>query len=323
MIIRGYKPGDEIPITELFLIASPRHLRTLKYWKWSNLESPYGKSLSLVVEEEGRIIAHYSVMPWEIKVGDSVVKAGFAQQAVVYPNYRNLKIIMDLTEKVWAEATNRFDFIFGFPNNNFWKVNQMLMGWEKVDEFLADVLYSDNISNTLEQDICKKFIVKRVYQFNNSIDSWVNKNKKNELYPLKNAKLLNWRFFWHPLNYYFVFGIYYNNSLVGYMANKIYYRNNETIGHFIDYEVKDNNKDFLLTLIKASILFFKESRINKIIFWNRQVEYMDVFKNLGVERIGFKTNMGVKFLNSTTENAKEIILDISNWNLNMFLSDVF
>jgi len=191
MIIRGYKLGDEIPITELFLIASPHHMRTPKYWKWSNLESPYGKSLSLIIEEEGRIIAHYSVMPWKIKVGSSVVKAGFAQQAVVHPNYRNLKIIMDLTEKVWAEATNRFDFIFGFPNDNFWKVNQMLMGWEKVDEFLADILYLDNISNTLEQDICKKFIIKRVYQFDNSIDSWVNKNKKSELYLLKNAKLLN------------------------------------------------------------------------------------------------------------------------------------
>ena len=123
MIIREYKSGDEISITELFLIASPRHLRTPIYWKWSNLRNPYGKSLSLVVEEDDKIIAHYSVMPLKMSVDNVVVVGGFGQQAVVHPNFRNLKIIMDLTDKVWKKAAGRFEFIYGFPNDNFWKIN--------------------------------------------------------------------------------------------------------------------------------------------------------------------------------------------------------
>ena len=322
MIIRRYKPGDEISITELFLISSPRHLRTPVYWRWSNLKNPYGKSLSLVVEEDDKIIAHYSVMPLKMSVdGDVHVVGGFGQQAVVHPSFRNLKIIMDLTDKVWEKAASGFDFIYGFPNDSFWKISQMLMGWKKIGEFSADIISVPTVIEVLEHNPFRRFIVKRINRFPLGINGWLNKDKKGKIYPLKSAELLNWRFFAHPLHYYFVFGAFDDKIMVGYMVLKIYWDKKQTIGHFIDFDVEDNNEEYLLSLIRQASLFLMGCKIINIVFWNGQPEYSDIFNQFNIKKCGFKTNFGIKFLNK--QEKDKILLDISQWNFTMAFSDAF
>lgn len=323
MIIREYKSGDEISITELFLIASPRHLRTPMYWEWSNLKNPYGKSLSLVAEEDKEIMAHYSVMPLKMSVDNVVVVGGFGQQAVVHPNFRNLKIIMDLTNKIWKKAADRFEFIYGFPNDNFWKINQMLMGWEKIDEFFADVISILTVIEVLKHNSFQRFIVKRINRFSLEINKWLNKNKKSKIYPLKSAESLNWRFFAHPLHYYFIFGVYDNKILVGYIVLKIYWDGKQAIGHFIDFDVKNNKKEYFLSLIEQVSLFLMRCKISNIIFWNNQSEYFDIFNQFDIKKGGFKTNFGIKFLNNKIQEKNKILLNISQWNFTMAFSDAF
>ncbi len=323
MIIREYKSGDEISITELFIISSPRHLRIPAYWEWSNLRNPYRKSLSLVTEEDNKIIAHYSVIPLRMSVDKLIVVGGFGQQAVVHPSFRNLKIIMDLTNKVWIKASERFEFIFGFPNDNFWKINQMLMGWKKVDEFFADIINIPTVVEILKHNPFQRFIVKRINKFPLEINKWLNNNRKSRIYPLKSAELLNWRFSDHPLHYYFIFGVYDDRAMVGYMVLKIYWDGKQVIGHFIDFDVKNNKKEYLISLIEQVSLFLMRCRISSIIFWNYQSEYFDVFNQLNVKKGGFKTNFGIKFLNNKIQKENKILLDISQWNFTMAFSDAF
>jgi len=324
MIIREYKSGDEISITELFLIASPRHLRTPMYWEWSNLRNPYGKSLSLVVEEDDKIIAHYSVVPLEMNVDDIVIVGGRSQQAVVHPNFRNLKVIMDLTDRVWKKAVNRFPFICSFPNDDFWKIKQKLMGWEKIGKFFADIISIPAVIEVLKHNSFQRFTVKRINRFPLEINKWLNKNKKGKIYPLKSAESLNWRFFAHPLHYYFVFGVYDNKTLAGYIVFKIYWDGKQAIGHFIDFDVKNNEEKYLLSLIEQLSLFSMRCKIINIIFWNGQSEYFNIFNQFNIKKGGFKTNFGIKFLdNKIQKKNKKILLDISQWNFTMALSDIF
>lgn len=322
MIIREYKSGDEISITELFLIASPRHLRIPRYWEWSNLRNPCGKGLSLVAEEDDKIIAHYSVVPIEISVDDIVIVGGRSQQAVVHPNFRNLKIIMDLTDRVWKKAADRFNFICSFPNDDFWKIKQRLMGWKKIDEFFADIISIPVVIEVLEHNSFQRFIVKRIRRFPLEINKWLNKNKKSKIYPLKSAESLNWKFFAHPLYYYFVFGVY-DKILVGYIALKIYWDGKQAIVHFIDFDVKDNKEEYLLSLIEQVSLFSIKCKIINIVFWNSQPEYFNIFNQFNIKKGGFKTNFGIKFLDNKIQKKNKILLNISQWSFTMALSDIF
>jgi len=324
MIVREYKSGDETSITELFLIASPRHLRNQVYWKWSNLWNPNGKSLSLVVEEENEIIAHYSILPYKINVDNAVVLGGLAQQAVVHPFFRNLKVFISLTDKVWEKAVGKFQFIYGFPSNDkILTMYQMLMNFKKIDEFLADVISIPTVIKVLKYNSFQRFTIKRINKFPLEINKWLNKNKNNKIYPLKSAELLNWRFFAHPLHYYFVFGVFDDEIMVGYMVFKIYWDGKQTIGHFIDFDVKNNNEEYLLSLTEHVSLFSMRCKITNIVFWNKQSECSDIFNQFGIKKGGFKINFCIKFLNNKIRKKNKLLLDKSKWSFTMASTDAF
>lgn len=307
MQIREYQVGDEAKITELFLIAETRHIKTIDYWLWSN---NLKDGLSMVVEDNNKIIGHYSIIPKKIKIAGEILKGGFAQQAVIHPRYRNLKILIDLTEKVWEKSKDRYDFIFGFPNDNIWKICQIFMDWQKIDKFYADILNVNNTINYFKQSQSKENSVKRVYSFPHGMDSWL---------PINKIRDLNWRFISHPLNYYFIFIAFDNNYPVGYMVVKLYHNGKKSIGHFIDYDIKDNRSNYMFALIKEATLFLDNCYINEIVFWNKKNESKEIFELFGIQKGAFKTNLGVKFLNKPDSK----LLDKSNWSYTMALSDAF
>jgi hypothetical protein len=62
-LIRGYEPGDETRILELFARAFHQS-RGLPHWRWKYRECPYGElAISLAVDGEGRAMAHYAGYP--------------------------------------------------------------------------------------------------------------------------------------------------------------------------------------------------------------------------------------------------------------------
>lgn len=61
--IRGYEPGDEAHILELFARAFHQR-RDLAHWAWKYRDSPYGSlRISVAVDGEGRAVAHYAGYP--------------------------------------------------------------------------------------------------------------------------------------------------------------------------------------------------------------------------------------------------------------------
>ena len=320
MLIREYKQGDEAAITELVSIVTPRHPFTLDYLKWSNLQNPNGKSLSLVAEEKGEIIAHYAILPYKVGIDNTVIIGGLALQAVVHPYFQKLKLFLDLTNKLWEKATGRFQFTYGFPSNDRILITyEALMGWKKIDKFYADIINISNITKVLKDNPCQRLEVKKINKFPLEINKWLN-NAKSGIYPIKSAELLNWRFPKHPLFHYYIFGVY-DKGMVGYMVLKIYWDGKRAIGHFVDFDVKDNREEYLLALIRKSSLFFARYKIDDIIFWNRQSEYSDMFNQFDIKNGGFKINFAIKFFNDKMD--KKLFLDKSKWNFTMAFADAF
>ena len=62
IIVRQYTEGDEYEITDLLTISGT-HLRTAVYWRWSNIKTPFSRSICVVLEAHDKtIIGHYSIM---------------------------------------------------------------------------------------------------------------------------------------------------------------------------------------------------------------------------------------------------------------------
>ena len=319
MIIREYKKSDEMAVTELCSIVSPRHLRTPEYWEWSNLQNPDGKSLSLVAEEENKIIAHYSILPCRFSVNNIEGMGGLAQLALVHPYFQNLKVFLNLTNELWKQAAKQFQFTYGFPSNDKIMITyESLMGWKKIDKFYADVINVSDIVKKLQYPY-RELSVKRIERFPVTINDWLNK-KKGGIHPLKSAELLNWRFPEHPQYHYYMFGVY-DNELVGYMVLKIYWNGKRAIGHFIDFDVKDNKEKYLLALIRESSLFLSKCKIDEIIFWNKQKEYFDIFNQFDIKKGGFKINFVIKLFDGKVD--EKLFLDKSEWNFTMAFADAF
>ncbi len=61
--VRPWRPGDETAILDLFVRAF-HHRRSVERWRWAYAENPYGNHrISLAVDAEGRLAAHYAGYP--------------------------------------------------------------------------------------------------------------------------------------------------------------------------------------------------------------------------------------------------------------------
>ena len=67
--VRAYRPGDETAILDLFRRAF--HVeRSAERWRWAYADNPYGHHrISLAVDGDGRIVAHYAGYPVRVWCG--------------------------------------------------------------------------------------------------------------------------------------------------------------------------------------------------------------------------------------------------------------
>lgn len=319
IIIREYQDRDEQGITLLFNTSDPRHQRNIGYWKWSNPNSVNHDFLSAVAEYKGEIVAHYSLLGVDASYKQRILRVGFGQQAVAHKKFRNLNIIVNLASYIFRMAEGKYAFLYAFPNDTFFPVKTSLLGWHKAGIFNADVidLKSLNIKNS------GNITVRQINRFEHALDNLFDQNDEDRLYFKKSARFLNWRFFAHPINYYVVYAAYLKNEIVGYIVLKIYYQEGlaRSIGHFVDYEVKDADTDILDSLLKRSKEFFLFHGVNEIVFWNRSLRHKAFFERfITKQNSGFKTNCGILLFDTANCGA---LLNIDNWSFSMANSDAF
>ncbi len=299
-------------ITSLFNAVVPELARSVAYWQWSNQTSPCGRSLSAVTKCNGKIVAHYSVMPVDFYIDGKPVVLGFGQQAVVHKDFRNLKIITDLMGFIFGDIHKKFPYVYAFPNDNFFCVKKRLLGWRETEVFLADVMRVKDIHVT-----GTAIEVKPMDSFP-GLD-WLNKNiKGNGL--RRSAAFLNWRFFQHPINHYTVLGAYDSGACVGYLVLKLYGRqeDNALIGHLVDFDATNKDIAILKSLLTEAKNFFEFYGVEEIVFWNKDLGFKEFFHGL-ISGQGFKTNMCV----FAGKNGPGSAITKESWSLTMAASDAF
>lgn len=320
IIYRASKKGDENKIIDLFL-QGDHHLRTKSYWNWINRLSPFGKSFIEVAVLEESIIGHYGIVPVTLSIGDLKINCGFATQAIIHTSHRNLEIIHQLTERMWKRCEeSQLDFIYGFPNDNIWKIKQSIMDWKSIGDFKSFEVSIDKLLKKIKP--VKSIKIKRLYSFGKEFDFLIKKSKiYNKISISKNSDYLNWRIFSHPLNHYIVLSSMYQNELTGYMVLKLFRKNNMLYGHIIDFHsLEDQFEETISSLLSEAIIFFKWANVSKVSLWLfPENDYQKLFSSFGFEYSGFNTHFGYRNIN----NSFNEINNINNWHLSMADSDAF
>jgi len=103
--------------------------RDENFWNWKYLENPFGESLLTVAEADGRIVGFDNLWPWELRYGDSLIRALQPCDSAVHPDYRGRGLFTSMRSHGLEGAEARdFDLIFNYPNAQSLSVN-LALGW--------------------------------------------------------------------------------------------------------------------------------------------------------------------------------------------------
>jgi hypothetical protein len=120
LTIRLFQAHDEAAVLELLGSAFgdwPRadlDCTRSEYFRWKHLESPFGRSLMVVVELNGSIVGFYAYMPWLLCAHERIVATLRAVDLAIDRRHRMLGISLALRSAM--EFSQDVEFVWGNPN---------------------------------------------------------------------------------------------------------------------------------------------------------------------------------------------------------------
>jgi len=132
--VRPFVPADLPRVVELAQVALGEGSvpRTVEYWRWKHLESPFGSSLGLLAERGGDLVGMRLFLRWRLRAGGSDVDAVRAVDTATHPAWQGRGIFRRLTEDLVAKtAEEGVALVFNTPNRAS-RSGYLKMGWRDV-----------------------------------------------------------------------------------------------------------------------------------------------------------------------------------------------
>jgi GNAT superfamily N-acetyltransferase len=131
--IRPYEESDESAVIDLLnaaLQGGPAGMQTVEFFRWKHLENPFGQSLLLLAETDGRLVGLRAFMRWELRSGDRTLRAVRAVDTATHPDAQGRGVFSQLTKRALTELEGT-DFVFNTPNEKSLP-GYLKMGWQRV-----------------------------------------------------------------------------------------------------------------------------------------------------------------------------------------------
>ncbi|HEX6207415.1 MAG TPA: GNAT family N-acetyltransferase [Actinomycetota bacterium] len=132
--IRAYEDADQPAVLELLGAAlgpGPGGRRSPEFFGWKHQENPFGRSLMLVAEEEGRIIGLRALMRWRFRAGDGTVSAARPVDTATHPDAQGRGVFSRLTKEALSALKGSASLLFNTPNEKSLP-GYLKMGWRVV-----------------------------------------------------------------------------------------------------------------------------------------------------------------------------------------------
>lgn len=120
LLIRPYTEHDEPRVLDLLrrsLGGGPGGERTAAFFRWKHLENPFGRSLLLVAESDGKILGLRAFMRWRLRSGGRTFTAARAVDTATDPEARGRGVFTRLTSEALSLLAADTDLIFNTPND--------------------------------------------------------------------------------------------------------------------------------------------------------------------------------------------------------------
>lgn len=107
--------------------------RTPDLFAWKHADNPFGHSIVLIAEVEGRIAGVRAFMRWDLATADgTTIRCVRAVDTATHPEYQGRGVFRDLTLTAVDHARNQgIDLIFNTPNEKS-APGYLKMGWKEV-----------------------------------------------------------------------------------------------------------------------------------------------------------------------------------------------
>jgi GNAT superfamily N-acetyltransferase len=134
LAVRPYRQEDEAEVIDLLTSAlggGPAGERTPEFFRWKHLANPFGPSLLLVGEAEGRIVGLRAFLRWRFQAGSRELRAVRAVDTATHPEFQGRGVFSELTTTALGILADQADLVFNTPNEK--SVGGYLkMGWHAV-----------------------------------------------------------------------------------------------------------------------------------------------------------------------------------------------
>ena len=285
MKIREYNAGDEKQILEMdwMLFPDPWNKRNLDNWFWKYMgNNPAGKSIVYVMENNGKIIVHFAVVPYRLRVLGGDILGSHSIGSMVLPEWQGKGLIKFVADKLFEETVKRkILFSYGFPNDLAYELHKKMFAYDDITQIYTMEKETDKKRASTSNSF--KFLP--IERFDNSVDElWDLAKDTYKVSVVRDAVYLNWRYLERPDQKYYAFGAYENDKLVGYVILKLYRDDKILKGHIIDIFNLPERDDIASFLIENSEKFFVENKTNIESSW---VSGSGLYNRL-LEEKGFK-----------------------------------
>ena len=134
---RGYRPGDEKQILDLFSRAFPGKRRSLREWRWRYVDNPGGEpTMGLGFHADGTLVAHYAALPLRGRFLGRPYTLAQPVDAMSHPGYRGLRVgpgglFLRAARQAFLDHTGpgNVELGYGFPGKRHQTLGARTLGY--------------------------------------------------------------------------------------------------------------------------------------------------------------------------------------------------
>jgi hypothetical protein len=230
--IRGYEPGDEAAILELFARSFPHAPRTLPHWRWKFEDDPYGREhISLAFDDAQRLVGHYAGYPVAFvddgrelvghQVGDTMTDVA-VRHIGRGPSSILGRTALDFYSRF---CQDRVAFNYGFNVANIQRFSLRFLRSDRVEPVtyrIRDVRARPFTRMPRLARWTGGWSVGLVYGIGREFDAFFERVAPSYHFLVRrDARYLRWRYFDCPDIHYFMVGVWRSRELAGWSVFRI------------------------------------------------------------------------------------------------------
>jgi len=320
--IRRFEMSDVDGVVELFKnVFEGDFFR--EWWRWKYILNPAGfqgeeGDIWIAEASNGKVVGHWGVIPEMMKLGSKTMTVAQAVDAATHPDYRGHGIFKTLVKSVCSDAKQRYDFVFGFPNELYRGYEKL--GWKsfRMVDFLNFINYDQPLESYFKSNIIVQFAkialkmlragnylssslhfekpkgsdveIEEVTKFSKEInDFWKLARLEHEIILERDSSFLNWRFSKYFGDYQkFIARSTETGKITGYIVvKKTNIRGIPNILYIVDLHALPYEDESLINLLKFVIDMAKSDELNiihcRIPEWHKYARFL---RKLGFVSIG-------------------------------------